>query len=447
MLTIHNASRMNKNNCNKTAAIAQRTSLLGLFVASLTIVIGCKEQSPTPTSFEPNHLFAHRWAYAKYMSTDQILYDSQDVVTEWFGTPDEPTLPALFKEEDYSELVSLEKMKPAIGPAVSTTEPGATGLYRQLCASCHGETGQGRGTVAASQNPYPRDFRRGLFKYKVTPRNSKPLKADLARTLKQGLIGTQMPLFDKLKDEQIDALVEYVVYLSIRGELERKLIQVGAEDELDPDQAFNEDVSKRERLYDVSIKDLTDEKSKKVFKSQVEQANDLLTEVVDSWIAAEERVKKPTIPTGIPVAIATAEADIDQQALAASIEKGRELFKTTGGCSKCHGESAKGDGIQVPDYDEWTKEWTKAINIDYTDIEELQPFLALGGLKPQPLAPRNLVEGKFRGGRDAYALHHRILHGIDGSPMPSAALVANPGEVGLLPDDIWHLVNYVLSLK
>ncbi len=76
-----------------------------------------------------------------------------------------------------------------------------------------------------------------------------------------------MPLFDKLKDEQIDALVEYVVYLSIRGELERKMIQLGAVDELDPEQAFNEDVSKRERLYDVSLKNSTDEKAQKVFKS------------------------------------------------------------------------------------------------------------------------------------------------------------------------------------
>jgi mono/diheme cytochrome c family protein len=433
-------------NQNETLSSWRLHSVIGLIFASLFITLGCKEQPPTPTSFEPNHLFAHRWAYSEEISTDQFLFDSQDLLLEWFGTPDDPKLPALFKDDDYSELVSLEKMKPAVGPAVSTTEPGATGLYRQLCVSCHGETGQGRGTVAASQNPYPRDFRRGLFKYKVTPRSSKPLKTDLARTLKQGLIGTQMPLFDKLKDEQIDSLVEYVVYLSIRGELERKLIQMGAQ-ELDPEEAHNKDITKRERLYDLSIKDSNDEKAQKVFKSQVEQANDLLTEVVDSWIAAEERVKKPAIPTAFPVAGVTAEADIDQLALTTSIEKGRELFKTTGGCSKCHSESGKADGIQVPDYDDWTKEWTKAIEIDYTDVERLQPFMALGGLKPQPLAPRNLVEGKFRGGRDAHAIYHRIFYGIDGSPMPAAPYVTNPGEVGLQSDDIWHLVNYVISLK
>jgi hypothetical protein len=31
--------------------------------------------------------------------------------------------------------------------------------------------------------------------------------------------------------------------------------------------------------------------------------------------------------------------------------------------------------------------------------------------------------------------------------MPAAALAAAPGEPGLQPEDVWHLVNYVLSLK
>jgi cytochrome c len=410
--------------------------------------LGCKEQPARPETYEPNYLFAKRWSYSEEISTDQFIKDSRLLLTEWFGSPETPQLPPLLKEdEDYEEFLSIEKMKAALGPAVSTTEqPGESGLYQQYCVSCHGETGQGRGTVAASQNPYPRDFRRGLFKYKVTPRNSKPLKTDIASVIRHGLNGSQMRAFSNLSQQQIDALVEYVVFLSVRGELERKLIQTGAQ-EIDPDESFNPDPSKRERLYDISLKNSTDEKAKKAFKSQVEQASDTLTEIVDAWIAAEDRVKKPALPISFPVAGITSEAELDKKSLAASIEKGRELFKSTGGCSKCHGESAKGDGQQVPDYDEWTKEWTKNIGIDPLDIDELTPFLAIGGLKPQPLLPRNLVEGKFRGGRDPFAVHHRVLHGIDGSPMPAAAIVSNPTEVGLLPDDVWHLVNYVLSLN
>jgi hypothetical protein len=31
--------------------------------------------------------------------------------------------------------------------------------------------------------------------------------------------------------------------------------------------------------------------------------------------------------------------------------------------------------------------------------------------------------------------------------MPAAALASKPGEPGLTTDDIWHLVNFVTSLK
>jgi mono/diheme cytochrome c family protein len=68
-------------------------------------------------------------------------------------------------------------------------------------------------------------------------------------------------------------------------------------------------------------------------------------------------------------------------------------------------------------------------------------------MKPQPLSPRNLNEGKLRGGRDPLAVYHRIFHGIAGSPMPAAAIAQSTTDVGLQPDDLWHLVNYVLSLK
>lgn len=417
--------------------------IVGLAIAGM---LGCDQAAPPAVvTFEPNFVFAKRWEQATEIPTDQFITDSRVLITEWFGTPDNPKLPELLKEDDYAELISLEVMKPAIGPAVSTSEPGATGLYQQLCVSCHGETGQGRGLVAASQNPYPRDFRRGVFKYKVTNRNSKPLKSDLYRTLHDGLSGTQMPVFNKLSKGQLDALVEYVIFLSIRGEFERKLIQLGAE-ELDPDTSFDSDVKKRQRIYDYSLVGATDEVSKKALKEQVELANDLLMEVVDRWIDAEDAARKPALPTFPVVGLTTEESGKAQ--LADSIAKGKELFKSlAAGCSKCHGESAKGDGLQLPDYDDWTKEWTKNIGIDYNDIEATTPFLALGALKPQPLAPRNIVEGKFRGGRDPLAVHHRILHGIEGSPMPAAAIITAPGGVGVTSDEVWHLVNYVLSVQ
>jgi len=379
--------------------------------------------------------------------TEQFLADSKDLLIDWFGTPDQPKLPPAFADSDYADLISLEAMQPAVGAAPESIEPGDHGLYRQLCASCHGETGQGRGTVAASQNPYPRDFRKGVFKYKSALRNSKPLKSDIAHTLRHGLAGSQMPLFNKLTDKQIDALVDYVIYLSVRGEFERQLLAMGAAD-LDPEESFNSDPTKRERIYDVSYRGSAVEAEAKSLKEQLSNAEDLLTEIADAWTDAEDEVEEVEAPEDVPVPGLTPESDIDADELAASIAKGRELFVgSVAACSKCHGDSGKGDGKQLADYDEWTKDWTVQINVKPDDLNAILPFMARGGMKPQPILPRNLVEGNFRGGRDPIAVYRRILYGIAGGPMPAAALANKPGEPGLTTDDLWHLVNYVLSLR
>lgn len=173
-----------------------------------------------------------------------------------------------------------------------------------------------------------------------------------------------------------------------------------------------------------------------------------MTDIADSWIDAESDAKKIMPPSDIPVPGLTEEKDIDQAAFEASIAKGRALFVTEeAACAKCHGALAKGDGQQLPDYDDWTKEWTKQIDVDPADPEEILPFLARGGMKPLVLSPRNITDGKFRGGRDPRAVYHRIFHGIAGSPMPAAGIATSPNEKGLQPDDLWHLVNYVLSLE
>jgi hypothetical protein len=67
-------------------------------------------------------------------------------------------------------------------------------------------------------------------------------------------------------------------------------------------------------------------------------------------------------------------------------------------------------------------------------------------MKPQPIKPRNIVEGHLRGGRDPIDIYRRLRYGIAGSPMPAANIVATRDEPGLVEEDLWHLVNYVLSI-
>jgi len=411
-----------------------QASLRPALFCTLLAVLGCKPSSPPPALHEPNYLYARALEIAEDLQLEQPRSDSQDLLEEWFGTLDEPSLPPMFAEDDYKELLSLQSLQMAAGPSPLTAEPGERGLYRQLCASCHGETGQGRGPVAASQNPYPREFRHGVFKYKSTPRKNKPLKADIAKSLQRGIAGSQMPLFNKLSTQQLNALVDYVIFLSIRGEFERKLFY---------NAAFDLDLEK-DRVYEVGLRTVSEGADKKKLDSQLESATEILTGIADAWVESADSVEEVELPD---FPMFGQETEANKAELLDSIAKGRKLYLSEeAACAKCHGESAKGDGPQLPDYDDWTKDWTSKIQIAPTKTEELMPLMALGGMKPQPLKPRNIVEGKFRGGREPTELYRRIRYGIVGVAMPAAALVKSSEEKGIREEDIWHLVNYVLSI-
>lgn len=408
-----------------TASHLERTVQPSRFAGAILLGLaglaaGCREPNPLATMHEPNYLFAHSMEISQETEMVKPLSDTKDLLLEWFGTTEAPKIPPALKEGDYEELLSEANLQLAAG---SSEKPGLYVL--QQCASCHGLSGQGRGPVAASQDPYPRDFRAGIFKFKSTPRGAKPLKEDLARTLKEGLSGTQMPVFDKLSDKEIEALVDYVIFLSIRGEFERKLLQTAAID------------SPGERLYDAKGDDKTREE-------QQSTAAELLTQIADRWVRAEDSKEDFELPS---FPLVGSETEDNKAELLASIAKGKELFaQEAAACSKCHGVQADGKGGQLPDYDDWTKEWTTKIGLQPTETESLLPLMARGGMKPQTLKPRNIVEGHLRGGRNPVDIYRRIRYGIAGSPMPAASIAQSNDEPGLKEEDLWHLVNYVLSI-
>src|SRR5439155_23515620 len=112
-----------------------------------------------------------------------------------------------------------KKLRLAAGPA---DDPQGRGLFRKHCVHCHGISGDGNGPTARFLNPFPRDFRRGIFKFKSTaPTEAMPTREDLQRTIREGANGTAMPSFKVLlRGDEIEALAEYVMYLSMRGRVE-----------------------------------------------------------------------------------------------------------------------------------------------------------------------------------------------------------------------------------
>ena len=415
---------MNSNNTfsNKRAHFFRLSMLLYLPALSVIALGGCRAERKV--EFEPNMVFAKSLEIQSGSSMKVALEQTQEALKRMFGTPTDLRLPELLKSEEFADLISLDRVK-----AAGHVETGV-GLYEKHCATCHGIVGNGRGTTAALLDPYPRDYRAGKFKFKSTPRSVKPLREDLEYLIGHGIDGTSMKAIPELKPEDVKVLTDYVIYLSIRGELERNLLR----------QAEDVDFEANESLFDASLETTKADE----FKEQLANVEDTLTEICESWLAAVDRVKDiPEPPEGVPVPATRAEVlaamkAADESPLKKSIQRGGEVFRTeTAACGKCHGKEGYGNNTNV-DYDDWAKEWTMRIGIEPTDEESQIPLVARGALPPRRILARDFRLGLFRGGSEPERIYRRIAEGIDGTPMPAAAIP---------PEDIWHLVNYVRSFE
>jgi mono/diheme cytochrome c family protein len=96
-------------------------------------------------------------------------------------------------------------------------------------------------------------------------------------------------------------------------------------------------------------------------------------------------------------------------------------------CFSCHGDTALGDGQ------------TYVINVPPGVIGNIPNEITNWDLPPQPLNPRNLRSGVFRGGRRPIDIYRKIHVGIEGTPMPARV-------VGLTDEEVWNLVDYVLNM-
>lgn len=397
-----------------------------LFLAFCTLpfcllVSGCS-RTDKKIEFEPNRVLAHatKIKVGDIYPVETALSEAEAAVNELFGTPLAPKVPD-FLEGEQKTLLSNDKLQAASGDIGN-----GRGLYRKHCVSCHGDTGNGRGINALQADVYPRDFRLGKFKFKSTPRGAKPTKDDLYVTVRNGIAGTPMQMIKELSDEDVRALVDYVIFLSARGEVERNLLVVSEETEFESNK----------HLYLPKSDD---------FKDQQAVVQGEVGKVFESWISAAGQVKTAAeagdIPNKATVQELIAAASSPQDSpLKASIERGKKHFATErAACFKCHGPNGHGDGQNL-DYDDWTKEWTINKGIQPTDEEALIPLQAMGALPPRRIVPRDFRLGVYRGGADPEKIYLRISQGIDGTPMPAAEGVLQPG-------DIWDLINYVRSLE
>ncbi len=319
-----------------------------------------------------------------------------------------------------------------------TVQEGGYALYRHHCLHCHGVSGAGDGPTAAFLYPRPRDYRKGLYKFTSTATGAKPTRDDLRKTIRYGLHGTSMPAFDaQMSASGIEQVIDYVIFLSMRGETELALI----------DEAMTADENDPQSLSDEILADV----SKAVF---------------NKWKAAESQVVNPPVPR--------------TPSSRASVLRGRELFlglNKAGNkvdCTSCHGPQAVGDGPSfvaqdvfnyvvfagspsgqqarldelVKDREEEVKEALKEhppvpSDLDRRVKEEGEKLRAAwkNSLDDwgNPFRPANLNRGVYKGGRRPIDLYWRIAKGINGAKMPAHYPTIEP-------EKIWDLVNFVLAL-
>ncbi len=361
-------------------------SVLTLLLSVIVACLGCDAE----THFEPN---AALRATHRLTAEQEAFIDG--VLTELFGTPSEPQLP-----EEITSL-DLAALTQAAGPVISY-EPGVTqGLFRRHCARCHGVTGDGKGPASYYQHPYPRDFRQGVFKWKSTYHEVPPTNSDLLSVIERGIPGTAMPSFQLLTPKERDMLRQYVIYLAMRGQLERELIWLVAE-EFGPGETLPEDEA-------LSI------------------ARELLQPIVKAWVEAPSAIVLPN-----EAALPPASTE--------SIQLGYELYHSErSGCAKCHGEEGQGGGAPGDDYDDWNREQLR---------EQLVVEEALGWHRlPITKAPARAITGtRLRGGDAPIDLFRRLHQGIAGTPMPAIG-ARRPGEESALTDEeVAALTDYVGSI-
>jgi mono/diheme cytochrome c family protein len=292
-------------------------------------------------------------------------------------------------------------------------EAGQT-AYLARCVACHGEAGDGDGAgpKAKSLPRRPRDFRLGLFQWTSTKPGRRASRHDLRETLRVGIPGSGMPGFKDITEAESTSLIEYVRWLTLRGETKRRLL---SHLRFDYDLASQQRAIKRGLTAERFAADNT-RFLKENFPSLTQYVAD---STANSWGRSqlESSILRPTMKRDAP----TAE----------SIARGRALFTSSKTkCDSCHGATGKGDGSAM-------------LRLQYVPGSQPLRLYEKAGLHDvwgQPVVMPDLTAGRFRGGASRTTLYRRIAIGIKGAGMPAMTATLETTELE-------DLVDYVVSLS
>lgn len=184
-----------------------------LVLAEQPVLIGNRRQGPDLARVGARRSAA--WMKAHFIAPRELAPDSPM-----------PSYADLFKDGRGDDLIAFLREVPADAVAARAAaalawRPAATAiaaangraLFDRHCAVCHGDVGHGDGPLASSFAKAPADLDHGPFMW--TP-SGPELETRIARAIKFGIPGTDMPGHETLDDGQLLGLARYVA--ALRGE-------------------------------------------------------------------------------------------------------------------------------------------------------------------------------------------------------------------------------------
>lgn len=163
------------------------------------------------------------WLLGHFRDPRALVSDS---IMPAFGLP----------EGDYQAMttyLSSLKTSPALGAPAE--------IFKNNCARCHGDMGNGKGMIAVYLDPYPRDLTKAGFM------NSKT-EDRLVASIREGVLGTSMPGWGKvLNDEQIKGVLNYIQTSFVKDP--RRPLKARQVPETNPVASSKESITRGEQIF------------------------------------------------------------------------------------------------------------------------------------------------------------------------------------------------------
>jgi cytochrome c oxidase cbb3-type subunit 2 len=170
------------------------------------VLIGNRRQGPDLTNIGARR--SEKWLEVHFkdprsLAPDSVMPSYAHLFTDGRGQD----LVRYLKESGVVTTPAMQQTASRWKPAQSTGRVDPTPLYARHCAACHGAKGGGFGPLSGNFTRPPANLLDGPFIWTAEPADR---ALQLARIIKFGIVGTDMPGHETLTDTEVVSLAEWV---------------------------------------------------------------------------------------------------------------------------------------------------------------------------------------------------------------------------------------------